>query len=39
MKPNRKFYQKTKEQILTICGHLEIIARNHKSSTKEPSSA
>ena len=37
MKPGRKFYQKTKEQI--ICGHLEIMARNHKNSTKEPSSA
>ena len=39
MKPDRKFYQKTKVQILSICVHLEIIVRNHKSSTKEPSLA
>ena len=31
MKPGRKFYQKTKEQILSICGPLEIMARNHKN--------
>ena len=31
MKPGRKFYQKTKEQILSICGHLEIMTRNHKN--------
>ena len=31
MKPGRKFYQKTKEQILSKCGHLEIMASNHKN--------
>ena len=31
MKPSRKSYQKTKEQILSICGHLEIMAQNHKN--------
>ena len=34
MKPGRKFYQKTKEQILSICVHLEIMARNHKKLNK-----
>ena len=31
MKPGRKFYQQTKQQILSIYGHLEIMARNHKN--------
>ena len=31
MKPGRKFYPKTKEKILSTCGHLEIMAQNHKN--------
>ena len=31
MKPGRKFNPKTKEKTLRICGHLEIMAQNHKN--------